>query len=42
MMGKHARKLKGRARDTRIFALLGLISLAVSILAWSATPGVGV
>ena len=24
------------------FALLGLISLAISILAWSATPGAGV
>ncbi len=38
-MGKHARKFKGgRARDARIFALLGLMSLATSILAWLATP----
>ncbi len=42
-MGKYARKFKGsRTRDTRIIALLGLISLVISILAWSATPGVGV
>ena len=42
-MGRHARKLKGRrAREARAFALLGLISLAISILAWSATPGAGV
>jgi hypothetical protein len=39
-MGKQARKLKGRgAREARTFALLGLISLVISILAWSATPG---
>ncbi len=40
-MGKHLRNLKSRsrARDTRTFALLGLISLVISILAWSATPG---
>lgn len=42
-MGRHARKLKGRrTREARAFALLGLISLAISILAWSATPGAGV
>ncbi len=42
-MGKHARKLKGRgARDARTVALLGLVSLAISILALSATPGAGV
>ncbi len=42
-MGRHGRKLKGRGiRDARTFALLGLISLAISILAWSATPGTGV
>ncbi len=39
-MGKHAHKLTGRrASDARAFVLLGLISLAISILAWSATPG---
>ncbi len=42
-MGRHARKLKGRGvNDARAFALLGLISLAISILAWSAMPGAGV
>ncbi len=42
-MGKHARKLKGRgASDARAFALLGLISLAISILAWSITPVIGI
>ena len=42
-MGKHVRKLKGRgARDARTVALLGLISFAISVLAWSATPGAGV
>ncbi len=42
-MVKHARKLKsGRARDARIFAVLGLISLVISILSWLATPGIGV
>jgi hypothetical protein len=42
-MGKHARNLKNRrARDAGTFALLGLVSLVISILAWSATPGAGV
>ncbi len=42
-MGKHARKLKGRgASDARAFALLGLISLAISILAWSITPVISI
>ncbi len=42
-MGRDARKLKGRgASDARTFALLGLISVAISILAWSSTPGAGV
>ena len=42
-MGRHARKLKGRGMsDARTFALLGLISLAISILAWSVTPGASV
>ncbi len=42
-MGKHAGKFKsGRSRDARIFAVLGLISLVISVLSWLATPGVGV
>ncbi len=41
-MGKHARKLTSRGTgDARTFVLLALISLAISVLAWSATPGVG-
>ena len=41
-MGRHAHKLKDRrASDARTFAMLGLISLAISILAWSVTPGIG-
>lgn len=40
-MGKHAPKLKIRGTgDARTIVLLGLISFAISILAWSATPGV--
>ena len=39
-MGKHAPSLKGRrASDARAFALLSLISFAVSVLAWSIMPG---
>ncbi len=42
-MGRHVRKLKNRrASDARAFVLLGLISMVISILAWSATPGAGV
>ena len=42
-MGKHASKLKCRkASDARTFTLLVLISLAISMLAWTATPGAGV
>ncbi len=42
-MGKYASKHNGRGtRDVQAFAILGLISLAISVLAWSATPGAGV
>ena len=38
-MAKHARDLRGRrASDVRAFALLCLISFAISVLAWSIMP----
>ena len=43
MMNKQAHKLKSRsANDARAFVLLGLISLAISILSWLAAPVAGV